>query len=88
MARGWESKGVEAQQEERARGGDRPAVMTDEEKQRVARLRTLQLTRARAVHDLATARTPAHRAMLEAALKALDDQLTSASRVPAPDERP
>jgi hypothetical protein len=37
----------------------------------------LELTRARARADLALARSPAHRAMLEAAIKALDEQLQS-----------
>ena len=43
----------------------------------MARRRTLELTRARAQADLAAARSPAHRAMLEAAIKALDEQLQS-----------
>ena len=75
MARGWESKNVEAQQDERDRTGiERPEV-TPEEATRLARRRTLELTRARALADLAAAKTPAHRAMLEAAVRALDEQL-------------
>ena len=76
MARGWESKSVEAQQEDRQRG-DAPAggPPTPEEAAGQARRQTLELARARAAPDLAVARSPAHRAMLEAALKALDEQL-------------
>lgn len=82
MARGWESKGVEAQQEERARGAQRPVAMTEDERLRAARLRTLELARSRAAEDLAAARTPAHRAMLEAALATLDDQLRAMLAAP------
>jgi len=76
MARGWESKSVEAQQAEREARADPagPAVSPDEAA-RLAKRRTLELTRARALADLATARSPAHRQMLEAAIRALDDQL-------------
>jgi hypothetical protein len=35
----------------------------------------LEMTRTRALADLASARSPAHRQMLEAAIRALDDQL-------------
>lgn len=75
MARGWESKSVEAQQADREQ--ERPAgvPMSPEDAVRHAQRRTLALTRARALADLAVARSPAHRAMLEAALRALDDQL-------------
>lgn len=76
MARGWESKSVEAQQEERTleKGAARP-VVTAEERERNARRGTLTLARAKAAADLARARTPAHRAMLEQTLAALDRQL-------------
>jgi hypothetical protein len=74
MARGWESKNIEAQQEERERG-DRTGGVSAEEAARNARRRTLELARARAAADLAAATSPAHRAMLEAALRALDEQL-------------
>lgn len=77
MARGWESKNVEAQQDERARTQQTGPELTTDEAARVARRRTLELTRARAQADLAVATSPAHRAMLEAALKALDEQLKS-----------
>jgi hypothetical protein len=79
MARGWESKSVEAQQEARERAAaDRPAGVTPDEAARLERRRMLELTRARALADLATATSPAHRQMLEAAIRALDDQLRTA----------
>jgi hypothetical protein len=41
----------------------------------LARQRTLELARARALADLASATAPAHRRMLEGAIQALDEQL-------------
>jgi hypothetical protein len=76
MARGWESKNIEAQQAEReqaATGATGP--VSPEEAARTARRQVLELTRSRALADLAAARTPAHRQMLEAAILALDEQL-------------
>jgi hypothetical protein len=75
MARGWESKSVEAQQADREQERPVGTPVSPEDAARLARRRTLELTRARALADLAVARSPAHRAMLEAALRALDDQL-------------
>jgi hypothetical protein len=77
MARGWESKSVEAQQEARERREVRPTALSPDEAARESRRRTLSLARSRALADLQKASNPAHRAMLEAALKALDDQLNS-----------
>jgi hypothetical protein len=76
MARGWESKSVESQQADRERGEPAGAgPVSADEAARVARRRTLELTRARALSDLASARSSAHRQMLEAAIRALDEQL-------------
>jgi hypothetical protein len=77
MARGWESKSVEAQQDEASRAapaatGGLPAPVDAE---RATRRRTLELARARTVADLEVATFPAHRAMLERTLAALDAEL-------------
>jgi len=74
MARGWESKSVEDQQADREQARPAGVPVTPEEAARHAQRRTLEVTRARTLADLAIARSPAHRAMLEAALTALDDQ--------------
>ena len=58
MARGWESKAVEDQQQDRA---------------------PLQLARTRALADLQQACAPAHRAMLEAAIRDLDEKIRAVS---------
>ncbi len=75
MSRGWESKSVESQQADRDRRPEAAGPASPEEAARVARRRTLELARARAMADLASARSAAHRQMLEAAIRALDDQL-------------
>ena len=76
MARGWESKAVEAQQD--AAGTDveqrGPALTAAEIARRTSR-DTLMLARARALEDLQRACAPAHRAMLEQAIADLDRQL-------------
>jgi biopolymer transport protein ExbB/TolQ len=75
MARGWESKSVESQQADRE-ARDKPATaLSEEEAARLARQRTLELARTRALADLASATAPAHRRMLEEAIRALDEQL-------------
>ena len=75
MARGFESKSVEAQQE--AAAARRPAgpAISKEAAQRAADRATLMLARTRALADLQHACAPAHRAMLEHAISDLDKRL-------------
>jgi hypothetical protein len=75
MARGWESKSVEAQQDDAARGRSQKPALTEQQRAEADRRRTLDLTRARALDDLGRATSPAHRRMLEQALAAIDEQL-------------
>lgn len=75
MARGWESKSVEAQQEEASRHRSLARPLTAQERLTADRRRTLELARSRAAADLDRATAPAHRRMLESALQALDEQL-------------
>jgi hypothetical protein len=78
MARGWESKSVEAQQDEASYGRKpktAPGPLSDEERQRNSRRRTIELARAKASAELDKATAPAHRRMLEQAVDALDAQL-------------
>lgn len=77
MARGFESKMVEFQQEEAARDRTKPAALTADEQARKAQRQTLELARARAAADLERATVPAHKKMLEQAIAALDEQLRS-----------
>jgi hypothetical protein len=77
MARGWESKSIEAQQDEAARPAARKPPLTEAQRLAADRRRTLELTRARALQDLARATAPQHRQMLEHAIDALDAQLAA-----------
>ena len=75
MARGFDSKFVEAQQEEATRPKNIGPILTSEQRAAADRRKALQLSRARAVADLERASVPAHRRMLEEALKSLDSEL-------------
>jgi hypothetical protein len=79
MARGWESKSIESQQEEAARERVRKPALTPQQRVDLERRRTLELSRARAEADLARATSPAHRRMLEQTIAALDAQLSQLS---------
>jgi len=80
MARGFDSKFVEAQQEEAARGPSRGRhTVSPEERARAQRRHTLELTRTRTERDLNRATAPAHREMLRQALAALDRELAQLS---------
>jgi hypothetical protein len=77
MARGWESKAVEAQQD--AAEAPRPTgpAVTAAEAARKAERATLMLARTRALADLQAACVPAHRAMLEQAIADLDRRVAA-----------
>ena len=81
MARGFESKQVESQQEEAARGRTvKGPDLSETERVRVVQQRALQLSRKRAADDLSRASAPAHRLMLEQAIAALDAELAALAR--------
>jgi hypothetical protein len=81
MARGFESKQVESQQEEAARGRTvKGPDLSPTERARVEQQRALQLSRKRAADDLSRASAPAHRVMLERAIAALDAELAALTR--------
>ena len=80
MARGWESKSVEAQQMDAATRSPEVAPVSAEEAARRAERATLSLARTRALADLQQACRPAHRAMLEQAIAELDAQLADHDR--------
>jgi len=76
MARGWESKSVEAQQADAAESRKEPKPrLTDEEAARVRRLEGLSLSRSRILQELEIAHAPCRREMLNAALSELDKQI-------------
>lgn len=78
MARGWESKSVESQiedrraeNEQRRTKGGNPAALEHSRK-----LDTLELSRRRVMKELESARSKVHRTALEHALKHLDDEIS------------
>jgi hypothetical protein len=77
MARGWESKSIEAQQEAAAERRTAAAPITANESARLAERATLSLARTRALSDLQRACAPAHRAMLEQAIADLDRRIAA-----------
>jgi hypothetical protein len=83
MARGFESKSVESQQEsarDRRRIG--PPVDRADAARRAERA-TLALARTRAEADLRGASAPAHRTMLEQAIADLDRRIAAIDEPPA-----
>lgn len=77
MARGFESKDVEQQQQEmlERRAAARAPVRPAEEIERERKREGLLLQRTRVVRDLEAAKGERHRQQLEAGLRFLDEQL-------------
>jgi hypothetical protein len=76
MARGWESKSVEAQQ---AEASEKPAqsrpAMSAEEAARWREKESLRLSRQRVLQQLEASQNPRHRQLLGASLADLDEKL-------------
>ncbi len=76
MARGWESKSVEAQQAEATDKSNRPrASLTPEAAARCREQETLRLSRQNIVHQMEKTQNPRHRKLLEDTLADLDQKL-------------
>ena len=77
MARGWESKSVEDQQEAAARdrAAQKAPLRTPAQQMRAQQRESLRLARARTLATLQTACQPRHRSMLEEQLAHVDAQL-------------
>ncbi|MBA2354905.1 MAG: hypothetical protein ACR2LU_01335 [Luteitalea sp.] len=84
MARGWESKSVEAQQDTASDRTVIGAPRSADEVERAQRLDALRLARSRTMADLQRACRPAHRGMLELALAEVDRQIRTLEAVPGP----
>jgi len=82
MARGWESKSVEQQQEvmSEQRKTLRAPISPDQQ-QRNRKREGLLLSRSRLTQQLQAASSPRHRQMLEQAITELDRQLLSFEQV-------
>jgi hypothetical protein len=79
MARGWESKSVEQQQEEAAAQRVHRKPLTREQVATENRRKGLELSRQRVLQQIQVATNPQHREMLGRALADLDNQLKSLS---------
>jgi hypothetical protein len=78
MARGWESKSIESQIEDRRAAREASAAIADadaNEAERQRKLESLERSRRRVLHDLESAATEVHRAALTNALGFLDAEL-------------
>ena len=78
MARGWESKGVESQIEDRAAAGNGRSrdERWAEDRERDQRRAGLEMSRRRIARELEQSTSQTHRSALENALKFLDEQIS------------
>jgi hypothetical protein len=81
MARGWESKSVESQQIEdtKPRSG-RHGLLTREERERMRKKGSLELSRRRVLHDIEATQSAVRRTSLEQALAFLDEEIRKLER--------
>jgi len=78
MARGWESKSVEAQQSEAMqRSSEARPKLSREAAARVRELETLRLARQRVLQQMEKSQSARHRALLEKELAHLEQKLAS-----------
>lgn len=71
MARGWESKSIESQQDEAERQKTVRPALTEEQKVRAGQRAGLELALAQTQSELGAACRPAHREMLKLRLEAI-----------------
>jgi len=77
MARGWESKSVEAQQEQAAEKTTLRPRLTLEEQEQQRQREGILLSRKRLVEQLSSAQNPRYQKLLKDALRELDERLAS-----------
>jgi hypothetical protein len=77
MARGWESKAVEAQMEEAANAPNETPPASPDDPQKQHRRNALHLTRSHLTQQLQNTRSVAHRQMLHQSLRAIDEELAT-----------
>jgi len=75
VARGWESKSVELQQEDARSSGELKPRLTPEQKEIESRKEGLKLSRSRILEQLHSTENPRYREILEQALAVLDEQI-------------
>jgi len=75
MARGFESKSVESQQEEAQRSNEIRPALSAEDQERQARKTGLELALAQTQSEMSAACRPAHKEMLKLRLEAIQAQI-------------
>ena len=78
MARGWESKSVESQQDAKS-PLERGDGLTPEQRQRKVKRDSVEMSRRRVLQEIETTRSEVRRASLEQALAFLDRQIAELS---------
>ena len=73
MARGWESKSVESQQD--TERSEKHEVLTPEQRETKQKRSSLEMSRRRILNEIETTRSAVRRTSLEQALAFLDDEL-------------
>jgi hypothetical protein len=82
MARGWESKSVEAQQADASEKPDPGRVqLSPEQATLVRQIENLRLSRRQVVQRLEASSNPRHRQLLENTLSAIDERLRQLEQV-------
>jgi hypothetical protein len=76
VARGWESKSIESQQDDARSAAEPKHHLTAPERDLESRKQALQLARSRTLQQIRSTENPRYRSILEQALKELEDQLT------------
>jgi len=79
MARGWESKAVESQQDDADRERRLQPALTEDERAKLQQRRTLELALAQTQAELGASCRAAHRDMLQQRLAAIRSQLEALS---------
>jgi hypothetical protein len=75
VARGWESKSVELQQDDARSAGESKSRLTQEQRGLESRKEGLKLSRSRILEQLRSAENPRYRMILEQALAVLEEQI-------------
>ena len=75
VARGWESKSVELQQDDARSTGEPKRPLSPEQREIESRKEGLNLSRSRILEQLNATQNPLYRKTLEQALAALDEQI-------------
>jgi hypothetical protein len=78
MARGWESKSVESQQDAQS-ASERGDGMTPEQRQRKVKRDSVEMSHRRVLQEIETTRSAVRRASLEQALAFLDRRIAEFS---------